>query len=129
MPYELIIGLRYLKAKRKSAFISIITLISMAGVTLGVMALIIVLAVATLFRTWGALDVPFYIGDEALCVPAAKNFVANGTRWEWRNPPVNALILGGTIALFARPISIKPLKRERARFCDFSSSAASEASA
>ncbi|HEY6008726.1 MAG TPA: lipoprotein-releasing ABC transporter permease subunit [Geobacteraceae bacterium] len=50
MPYELIIGLRYLKAKRKSAFISIITLISMAGVTLGVMALIIVLAVMTGFE-------------------------------------------------------------------------------
>ncbi|HEY6837838.1 MAG TPA: lipoprotein-releasing ABC transporter permease subunit [Geobacteraceae bacterium] len=50
MPYELLIGLRYLKAKRKSAFISIITLISTAGVTLGVMALIIVLAVMTGFE-------------------------------------------------------------------------------
>jgi lipoprotein-releasing system permease protein len=50
MPYELFIGLRYLKAKRKSAFISIITLISMAGVALGVMALIIVLAVMTGFE-------------------------------------------------------------------------------
>jgi lipoprotein-releasing system permease protein len=50
MPYELFIGLRYLKAKRKSAFISIITLISTAGVTLGVMALIIVLAVMTGFE-------------------------------------------------------------------------------
>jgi lipoprotein-releasing system permease protein len=50
MPYELFIGLRYLKAKRKSAFISIITLISTAGVALGVMALIIVLAVMTGFE-------------------------------------------------------------------------------
>src|SRR6266545_4826878 len=50
MPYELFIGLRYLKAKRKTAFISIITLISTAGVTLGVMALIIVLAVMTGFE-------------------------------------------------------------------------------
>jgi lipoprotein-releasing system permease protein len=50
MSYELFIGLRYLKAKRKSAFISIITLISMAGVALGVMALIIVLAVMTGFE-------------------------------------------------------------------------------
>jgi lipoprotein-releasing system permease protein len=50
MPYELFIALRYLKAKRKSAFISIITLISTAGVTLGVMALIIVLAVMTGFE-------------------------------------------------------------------------------
>jgi lipoprotein-releasing system permease protein len=50
MPYELFISLRYLRAKRKSAFISIITLISMAGVALGVMALIIVLAVMTGFE-------------------------------------------------------------------------------
>ncbi len=50
MPFELIIGLRYLKAKRKSTFISIITFISTAGVTLGVMALIVVLAVMTGFE-------------------------------------------------------------------------------
>ncbi|HPX61627.1 MAG TPA: lipoprotein-releasing ABC transporter permease subunit [Deltaproteobacteria bacterium] len=50
MPFELMIGLRYLKAKRKSTFISIITFISTAGVTLGVMALIIVLAVMTGFE-------------------------------------------------------------------------------
>jgi lipoprotein-releasing system permease protein len=50
MPFELFIGLRYLKAKRKSTFISIITVISTAGVALGVMALIVVLAVMTGFE-------------------------------------------------------------------------------
>ncbi|RQW85876.1 MAG: lipoprotein-releasing ABC transporter permease subunit [Geobacter sp.] len=50
MAYELLIGLRYLKAKRKSTFISIITFISTAGVALGVMALIVVLAVMTGFE-------------------------------------------------------------------------------
>lgn len=50
MPYELFIGLRYLKAKRKSTFVSIITFISTAGVALGVMALIVVLAVMTGFE-------------------------------------------------------------------------------
>ena len=50
LPFELKIGLRYLKAKRKSTFISIITFISTAGVALGVMALIIVLAVMTGFE-------------------------------------------------------------------------------
>jgi len=49
-PFELKVSLRYLKAKRKSTFISIITFISTAGVTLGVMALIIVLAVMTGFE-------------------------------------------------------------------------------
>jgi lipoprotein-releasing system permease protein len=50
MKYEWFIGLRYLKAKRKQTFISIITFISIAGVTLGVMALIIVLAVMSGFE-------------------------------------------------------------------------------
>jgi lipoprotein-releasing system permease protein len=50
MSFELFISLRYLKAKRKSTFISLITLISVAGVCLGVMALIIVLAVMTGFE-------------------------------------------------------------------------------
>jgi len=45
MRYELFIGLRYLKAKRKQIFISVITLLSMAGVGLGVMALVVVLSV------------------------------------------------------------------------------------
>ena len=45
LPYELFISLRYLKAKRKQTFISIITLISIFGVMLGVMALIVVLSV------------------------------------------------------------------------------------
>jgi lipoprotein-releasing system permease protein len=44
-PYELFIGLRYLKAKRKQTFISIITLLSIIGIMLGVMALIVVLSV------------------------------------------------------------------------------------
>jgi len=50
MRYELFISLRYLKAKRKQVFISIITLLSMAGVALGVMALIIVLSVMSGFE-------------------------------------------------------------------------------
>ncbi len=48
--YELFIGLRHLKSKRKNAFISLISLISMIGVTMGVMALIIVLAVMSGFE-------------------------------------------------------------------------------
>jgi lipoprotein-releasing system permease protein len=50
MKYEWFIGLRYLKAKRKQTFISIITVISIAGVMVGVMALIIVLAVMNGFE-------------------------------------------------------------------------------
>ncbi|MFH1623948.1 MAG: ABC transporter permease, partial [Pseudomonadota bacterium] len=50
MSYELFIGLRYLKAKRKQTFISIITLISIGGVTIGVMTLIVVIGVMTGFK-------------------------------------------------------------------------------
>ena len=43
--YEFFIATRYLKSKRRKKFVSIITLISVGGVALGVMALIIVLSV------------------------------------------------------------------------------------
>lgn len=43
------VSLRYLRAKRKQKFISLITLISILGVAVGVMALIVVLAVYTGF--------------------------------------------------------------------------------
>jgi lipoprotein-releasing system permease protein len=47
LPFELHVALRYLLAKRKQAFISVISLISTLGVTVGVMAVIIALAVMT----------------------------------------------------------------------------------
>ena len=50
MNYELFIASRYLKAKRKQAFISVITFISMLGITIGVMALVIALALITGFQ-------------------------------------------------------------------------------
>lgn len=50
-PYEVFIALRYLRAKRKQAFISVITAISIAGVGIGVMALILVLGVMTGFTS------------------------------------------------------------------------------
>jgi len=49
-PYELFIGLRYTRAKRRNHFISVIALISMLGIALGVMALIVVLSVMNGFQ-------------------------------------------------------------------------------
>jgi len=43
--FEWFVGLRYLRAKHKHGFISLISLISVAGVTVGVIALIVVLSV------------------------------------------------------------------------------------
>lgn len=51
MKFESFICLRYLKAKRKQGFISLITIISVAGVAVGVMALIVVLAVMAGFTS------------------------------------------------------------------------------
>jgi len=47
IPFELHIALRYLLAKRKQAFISVISFISTLGVIVGVMALVIALALTT----------------------------------------------------------------------------------
>ncbi|MEQ1668552.1 MAG: ABC transporter permease, partial [Sulfuriferula sp.] len=49
-PYELFIGLRYTRAKRRNHFISFISLISMLGLALGVAALITVLSVMNGFQ-------------------------------------------------------------------------------
>ncbi|HGY12445.1 MAG: lipoprotein-releasing ABC transporter permease subunit [Deltaproteobacteria bacterium] len=45
MSFELFIAGKYLKARRKEGFISLITFLSVAGVTVGVMALVVVIAV------------------------------------------------------------------------------------
>jgi len=50
LPYELLIGLRYTRAKRRNHFISFISMISMLGIGLGVAALIVVLSVMNGFQ-------------------------------------------------------------------------------
>jgi lipoprotein-releasing system permease protein len=47
MSFELFVALRYLMARRKQALVSLISAISMVGVTVGVMALLIALALMT----------------------------------------------------------------------------------
>jgi lipoprotein-releasing system permease protein len=48
--FEFFLGTRYLKAKRKQAFISVISVISALGIMVGVMALVVVLSVMNGFR-------------------------------------------------------------------------------
>ena len=50
MRYELFIGLRYLRGRRRETFISLITVISILGVMIGVMTLNVVMAVMTGFE-------------------------------------------------------------------------------
>ena len=45
MAFEYFIGRRYLRVRQKQAFIKLITILAMAGITVGVMALIVVIAV------------------------------------------------------------------------------------
>ncbi len=49
-PFEWMVALRYLRPKRKEAFVSVISIISLIGIALGVAALIIVMAVMNGFR-------------------------------------------------------------------------------
>jgi lipoprotein-releasing system permease protein len=51
LPFELFVGFRYTRAKRKNHFISFISLTSMVGIALGVAALIVVLSVMNGFQT------------------------------------------------------------------------------
>lgn len=50
MKFEVFVALRYLKAKRKQTMVSVISAISALGITAGVMALVIALALSTGFR-------------------------------------------------------------------------------
>jgi len=50
LPYEVFIGLRYLRARRRNGFISFISLMSVLGIALGVAALIVVLSVMNGFQ-------------------------------------------------------------------------------
>lgn len=49
-PVELFIGLRYLRARRRTRFVSFVTLISLLGISLGVAALIVILSVMNGFE-------------------------------------------------------------------------------
>ena len=50
MRFELYVAMRYLKAKRRQAAISVITAISVVGVMAGVCALVVALAINNGFR-------------------------------------------------------------------------------
>jgi hypothetical protein len=63
LSFELFVACRYLFAHRKQAFISLISLISMSGVAVGVMALVIRNASTTEETAWGYCDARNSGGD------------------------------------------------------------------
>lgn len=60
---------------------------------------IAVLALAALFRIWGAFEYKEYSNDEAHLIPVAKSVMANGIG-DWRNPPLSSLVNAGAIKIF-----------------------------
>ncbi|MBU91175.1 MAG: hypothetical protein CL475_02005, partial [Acidobacteria bacterium] len=92
MRYELFLALRYLRARRKQAFTSIVSFVSVLGISVGVAALVIALALLTGFQQdiqtkiidanahivlWGFGDVPMVeypeVVDVASSVPGVIN--------------------------------------------------------
>jgi lipoprotein-releasing system permease protein len=75
--YELLVGLRYTRAKRRNHFISFISLTSMAGMALGVAALIVVLSVMNGFQQ--------ELRDRILAVVSHVQIASAGNRLvDWR---------------------------------------------
>jgi len=75
IPFELQVGLRYLRAKRQQTFISLISVISVAGVALGVMAADAKGPVAEWAFTEGS-------GDVLKCTLPGAAWGAISTAWE-----------------------------------------------
>jgi lipoprotein-releasing system permease protein len=87
LPFEWRVGLRYTRAGRRSgrnSFISFISLISMAGITLGVAALIVVLSIMNGFQK--------DVRDRMLSVlPHIEVSGADGTLPDWKVAAKEAL--------------------------------------
>ena len=75
MKYEWFIASRYLKSRRKQAFISIISVISVGGVTLGIAAVIIV--VSTLDGFSHGLKEKFLANEAHVIVQSARGYFPN----------------------------------------------------
>ena len=75
MKYEWLIASRYLKSRRKQAFISIISIISVGGVTLGIAAVIIVISTLDGFRH--GLKEKFLANEAHIIVRSVHNYFPN----------------------------------------------------
>lgn len=71
-PFEMFIGLRYMRARRRNHFISFISVTSMIGIALGVMALITVLSVMNGFQQTLRARILGVISDVTISGPAHR---------------------------------------------------------
>ncbi|MHB8253337.1 MAG: lipoprotein-releasing ABC transporter permease subunit [Acidiferrobacter sp.] len=71
-PFEIFVGLRYMRARRRNHFISFISMTSMIGIALGVMALITVLSVMNGFQRTLRNRILGVISDVTVSGPAHR---------------------------------------------------------
>jgi lipoprotein-releasing system permease protein len=86
--FELFVAARYLRAKRKQAVISVITVISIAGVAAGVMALVIAIAINNGFRNTLQRSL---LGTTAHVMLLAKDSSEGITNWKQLDPELRKL--------------------------------------
>ena len=103
--YEWFISLRYLRAKHKHGFISLISLISVAGITVGVIALIVVLSVYSGFTDG--------LRDQILGVNAhliVQKYSGSITEYEQPREQILAVrnVTGATPYLYAQTLLSSP---------------------
>jgi lipoprotein-releasing system permease protein len=86
--FELFVAARYLRAKRKQAVISVITVISIAGVAAGVMALVIAIAINNGFRNTLQRSL---LGTTAHVMLLAKQSSEGISNWKQLDPELRKL--------------------------------------
>ncbi len=86
--FELFVATRYLRAKRKQAVISVITVISIAGVAAGVMALVIAIAINNGFRNTLQRSL---LGTTAHVMLLAKESSEGISNWKKLDPELRKL--------------------------------------
>ena len=86
--FELFVAARYLRAKRKQAVISVITVISIAGVAAGVMALVIAIAINNGFRNTLQRSL---LGTTAHVMLLAKDAAQGISNWKDLDPKLRNL--------------------------------------
>ncbi len=99
--FEWFVGLRYLRAKHEHGFISLISFISVAGITVGVIALIVVLAVYSGF-TGGLRDQILGVNSHII----VQKFSGSITHYELARDRVLALpdVIGATPYLYTQTL-------------------------
>src|SRR5579864_9766680 len=105
--FELFVASRYLRAKRKQAVISIITVISIVGVAAGVMALVIGLAINNGFRTTLQQSL---LGTTAHVMLLNRQAAQGITNWKDLEPALRKLphVIGVSPAIYGKVLLSGP---------------------